>query len=129
MSVFPSLDKEGWREAPGWFDQSARPPRRLRRHPSSTRRGNPVRFRRERSFPFLRNALSGEPHRFDDLLVAGTAAQVSADGVANLVFGRVRVRIQQGLRCDQHSRRAVAALKAVRLAEAVLQDTYRPISP
>src|SRR5206468_9041795 len=78
--VFPSLDKEGWREAPGWFDQSARPPRRLRRHPSSKRRGNPAGLRPERSFRFLRHAPGRELHRLDDLLVAGAAAQVSAYG-------------------------------------------------
>src|SRR5882672_5014110 len=126
-SVFPSLDKEGWREAPGWFERCTRPPRRLRRHPSSRRRGNAAGLRRERSFPFLRYAFGGELHRLDDLLVAGAAAQVAADGVANLVFGRIRDRIQQGLRCDEHSRGAVAALKAVRLAEAVLQYAHRAV--
>src|SRR5882762_1263123 len=35
---FPLLSKEGWREAPGWFWRLS-PPRRLRRHPSSMRRG------------------------------------------------------------------------------------------
>src|SRR6267378_4499536 len=125
--VFPSLDKEGWREAPGWFDQSARPPRRLRRHPSSTRRGNPVGLRPEHSFRFLRYALRGELHRLDDLLVAGAAAQVPADRIADLLFGRARVRIQQALGRDQHARGAVAALQAVRLAEAVLQHAHRPV--
>src|SRR6266852_4393062 len=127
MSVFPSLDKEGWREAPGWFDQSARPPRRLRRHPSSTRRGNLVRLRTEGSFRFLRRALGGELHRLDDLLISGAAAQVAADGVADLPLGRVRIRIQQGLGSDQHPGSAVAALQAVRLAEAVLQDAQRSV--
>src|SRR5713101_5406141 len=127
MRVFPSLDKEGWREAPGWFDQSARPPRRLRRHPSSKRRGKLAGLRRERSFRFLRDAPSGELHRLDDLLIAGAAAQVSADRVADLLFGRIRSRIQQGLGGDQHPWSAVAALQAVRLAEAVLQDAKRSV--
>jgi len=37
---FPSLDKEGWREAPGWFDKrKTHHPAGFRRHPSSVRRG------------------------------------------------------------------------------------------
>src|SRR5436190_4155921 len=125
--VFPSLDKEGWREAPGWFDQSARPPRRLRRHPSSKRRGRMAGMHRWCSFRFLRRALGGKLHRLDDLLVAGAAAQVPADRIADLRLGRIRIRVQQSLRGDEHSRRAVAALQAVRLAEAVLQNAHRAV--
>src|SRR5882672_6910292 len=126
-SPFPSLDKEGWREAPGWFEQSARPPRRLRRHPSSKRRENLAGLRRQPSCSVLRHTLRSELHRLDDLLVAGAAAQVPADRIADLLFGRVWVRIQQALSRDQHARRAVAALQAVRFAEAVLQHAHRPV--
>src|SRR6266480_3439669 len=127
--VFPSLDKEGWREAPGWFDQSARLPRRLRRHPSSKRRGNLAGLRRQRSCSVLRYALGRELHRLDDLLVARAAAQVPADRVADLLLGRGRVRIQQALGRDEHSGGAVAALQTVRLAEAVLQHAHRAVGP
>src|SRR5207248_5804201 len=91
------------------------------------RRGNPAGLRRGGSFRFLRRALGGKLHRLDDLLVAGAAAQVPADRIADLRLGRIRIRVQQSLRGDEHSRRAVAALQAVRLAEAVLQNAHRAV--
>ena len=56
----------------------------LRATPPYPRRGNPEGLRRERSFRFLRHTLGGELHRLDDLLVAGAAAQVPADRIADL---------------------------------------------
>src|SRR4051812_38300149 len=98
MRLFPSLEKEGWREAPGWFVRCGQPPRRLRRHPSSERRGI--------SFP--PHPLRRELHRLDDRLVARAAAQVAADRVADLLLARVGVGLEQRLRGDQHAARAVA---------------------
>ena len=74
------------------------------------------------------NALFGQPfssqqHRLHNLLIPGAAAQVAADGLAYLRFSGTRNRIEQTLRGNQHSRCAVAALQAVRLAKAVLQHT------
>src|SRR5467141_3456022 len=109
----------------GWGGGAPPPPRRATL--PYPRRGNPASLRRERSFPFLRYALGGELHRLDDLLIAGAAAQVSADRIADLLFGRIRIRIQQSLGSDQHPWSAVAALQAVRLAEAVLQDAQRSV--
>ena len=68
------------------------------------------------------HALGGQRDRVDDLLIAGAAAEVAADRVADLVLGRPRVGVEQRLRRDQHSGRAIAALQSMRLAEAVLQD-------
>ena len=75
----------------------------------------------------LGQALGGERDRIDDLLVAGAAAQVAADRLADLLLGRPRVGVEQRLRRDQHARRAVAALQRVRLAEAVLQHAQRAV--
>src|SRR3989441_12778281 len=78
---------------------------------------------------FRPRTLGRELHRLDDLLVAGAAAEVSADRVADLAFRRIGIRIEQRLRGDQHSRSAVAALQAVRPAEADLQHAHRAVGP
>src|SRR2546422_9736081 len=121
--VSPSSSRRGAAAGGGVVGCTAQTTPAVRATPPYPRRGNPAGLRRERSFPFLRYALRGDLHRLDDLLIAGAAAQVAADGVADLRFRRAWIRVQQGLRCDQHSRSTVAALKAVRLAEAVLKDT------
>src|SRR6267378_8262543 len=120
-SVFPSSSRRGAAAGGGVVGYTGQTTPALRATPPCPRRGNAAGLRRERSFRFLRHALGGELHRLDDLLVAGAAAQVPADRIADLLFGRARVRIQQALGRDQHARGALAALQAVRLAEAVLQ--------
>src|SRR5713101_6218271 len=125
--VFPSSLRRGAAAGGGVVECSGQTTPALRATPPYPRRGKLAGLRRERSFRFLRDAPSGELHRIDDLLIAGAAAQVSADRVADLLFGRIRSRIQQGLGGDQHPWSAVAALQAVRLAEAVLQDAQRSV--
>src|SRR5262245_31710667 len=57
----------------------------------------------------------------DDLVVAGAAAQVAGDAVADLVLARVGVAGEQRARAHQHAGRAEAALQAVALPEAFLE--------
>src|SRR5438445_7619879 len=128
-SVFPSSSRRGAAAGGGVVGCTDQTTPALRATPPYPRRGNAADGRRERSFPFLRYAFGGELHRLDDLLVAGAAAQVAADGIADLRFGRVGIRIQQGLSRDQHAGGAVAALQRVRLAEAVLQHAHRAVGP
>ena len=62
--------------------------------------------------------------RFDgleDLLIAGAAAQVSGERLADLVARRVGVLVEQRLRRDQEARRAVAALRGAEVGEGLLQ--------
>src|SRR5712692_584790 len=125
--VFPSSSRRGAAAGGGVVGCTGQTTPALRATPPYPRRGNPASLRRERSFPFLRHALRRELHRLDDLLIAGAAAQVSADRIADLPFGRIRIRIQQSLGSDQHPWSAVAALQAVRLAEAVLQHAHRAV--
>ena len=60
-------------------------------------------------------------NRLDDLVVAGAAAEVAGDAPADLFFGRVGVLLEQVLGAHDHARRAIAALQAVLLPEALLQ--------
>src|SRR6266496_2785426 len=129
MRFFPSSLRRGAAAGGGVVGCTAQTTPALRATPPYLRRGNAAGLRRERSFSFLPYALGGELHRLDDLLVAGAAAEVSADRVADLAFRRIGIRIEQRLRGDQHSRSAVAALQAVRLAEAVLQHAHRAVGP
>src|SRR3954467_1439517 len=62
---------------------------------------------------FLRPVHNG----FDDLLVAGAAAQVSVERPPDLRIGRIRVFQQQRASGEDHPRRAIAALKTVPLDE------------
>src|SRR6267378_2123362 len=124
---FPSSSRRGAAAGGGVVGCTGQTTPALRATPPYPRRGKLAGLPRERSFPFLRHALRRELHRLDDLLIAGAAAQVSADRIANLLFGRIRIRIQQSLGGDQHPWSAVAALQAVRLAEAVLQDAQRSV--
>src|SRR5258708_22189153 len=125
--IFPSSSRRGAAAGGGVVGYTGQTTPALRATPPYPRRGNAAGLRRERSFRFLRLALGGELHRLDDLLVAGAAAQISSDRVADLRLGRVRIRVQQSLRSDEHAGRAVAALQAVRLAEAVLQHAHRAV--
>ena len=56
----------------------------------------------------------------DDVLIAGAAAEVAGDAVANLLLARRRIVLQQVDRRHDHARRAVAALQAVLFPEALL---------
>src|SRR5690606_24354208 len=60
-------------------------------------------------------------HRRDDLVVAGTAAQIAREPVASLFLGGIGVAIEQRLGRDQHPRRADAALERRMLEEFLLQ--------
>src|SRR5882724_5308047 len=73
------------------------------------------------------HAFRRQLHRLDDLLVAGAAAKIPADGVADLLLGGVGIGIDQALRGDQHAAGAIAALQAVGLAEGILQRAHRAV--
>src|SRR6266853_4152851 len=95
--VFPSSSRRGAAAGGGVVGCTAQttparwgggaPPPSRRATPPHPRRGSAAGLRREPSFPFLRYAFGGELHRLDDLLVAGAAAQVPADRVADLLLG------------------------------------------
>src|SRR4051812_10941148 len=53
----------------------------------------------------------GRLHGLHDVHVAGAAADVALDRLADLVLARLRVRAQQRGGAHQHPRRAVAALE------------------
>ena len=59
-------------------------------------------------------------HRIHYLLVAGAAAQVAADRLADLRLIRVRVVRYQRMAGNQHAARAVAALQGVLFTKRVL---------
>src|SRR5437899_11440440 len=56
----------------------------------------------------------------DDVRVPGAAAEVAADGLADLRLGGILVAGEQGAARDHHPRRAVAALQPVVLPERLL---------
>src|SRR5437870_13357240 len=56
----------------------------------------------------------------DDVRVPGAAAEVAADGLADLRLGGILVAGEQGAARDHHPRRAVAALQPVLLPERLL---------
>src|SRR6266568_7466219 len=58
---------------------------------------------------------------FDDVHVAGAAAQVAGDTPTNLRLGRVGIFREQRLGAEEHTWRAEPALQAVLLEEALLQ--------
>src|SRR5262245_54161010 len=58
--------------------------------------------------------------RFDDVLIAGAAAEVAGNAEADLRLGRALVLLQQPIGAKDHSGRAEPALQAVHLAEAFL---------
>src|SRR5258708_3381936 len=73
------------------------------------------------SMGLLPKALPGGQRRLHDGYVAGTAAEMARQHIADLRLAGVGLVAQQGIQRDQDSRRAEAALQAVMLAEAVLQ--------
>src|ERR1700760_3526924 len=58
---------------------------------------------------------------FDDVLVAGAAAQVAGQRPAHVLLRRIRVLLEQGGGGHHHARGAEPALQAVLLPEALLQ--------
>src|SRR6185295_9723540 len=69
------------------------------------------------SSPFFGGVLD----RVDDVLVAGAAAQIPRDALADLPLGWRRRVVEKRHRRHDHARRAVAALQAVLLPESLLQ--------
>src|SRR5580658_1002653 len=59
--------------------------------------------------------------RRDDVLVAGAAAEVAGDRLADLGLARIGVALQEHVRGHQHPRRAKTALQAVTVPERLLQ--------
>ena len=74
-------------------------------------------FHRARSRPLLRHRLD----RIDDRLIAGAAAVVAGDVLADFLAARHAAVAQQLLRGQQHAGRAEAALQRVALLERGLQ--------
>ena len=68
----------------------------------------------------LAQTVGGELHRFDDLAIAGAAADISRDRLDNILARRRVGVLQQRMRGEDHAGRAIAALQAVGLAERVL---------
>src|SRR5208282_2625705 len=67
---------------------------------------------------------SGVLDRLDDVLIAGASAQVAFQRLADLRLGRIGVATEQVSRGHDHTRRAVAALKAVLFPEAFLNGVH-----
>src|SRR5256885_16405591 len=59
-------------------------------------------------------------HGLDDVHVTGAAAEIPRNGLADLLFARVLVPLEEGARGHQHARGAETALQAVLLGEALL---------
>src|SRR5438132_9330396 len=57
----------------------------------------------------------GRLDRFDDLGIAGAAADVAGDAEADLVLARIGVLVEQRLRHHDHARGAEAALRATQV--------------
>src|SRR6516164_540016 len=64
-----------------------------------------------------RLARLAELDRLDDVVVAGAAADVAVEALADFLLGRLRVVGEQLHRRHHHPRRAEAALQAVALAK------------
>src|SRR5262245_18630973 len=62
----------------------------------------------------------GALHRLDNVLVAGASAQIAFQAVTDLVRAGVRIALQDLSRGHDHSGRAIAALQAMVLPEALL---------
>ena len=75
----------------------------------------------------IRTGFGGNLHGPNDVLVAGTAAQVAFQPGADLLFGRVWVVGQQVDRRDDHPGRAVTALQGMALMECLLYRVQRPV--
>src|SRR5579862_385614 len=102
---------------------------------STLRKGLPTTRRPARLLPLLPaintllrsfRLLAGHPggsqlHRLVDLDVAGAAANVSRQSRLDSIARRPRNLLQQGFRCEEHSRRAISALRGSQIGERCLQ--------
>src|SRR3990172_6167843 len=95
----------------------------MRRGSSRRRRGSPTSFGIWRTL-----VISLPPHRFrggldglDDVVIAGAAAEVAGQTVADLRLPGVGIIAEQAVGRHDHARRAVAALQAVLVPEGGLQ--------
>src|ERR1700681_2392763 len=77
--------------------------------------------------PLLLLLLGSVLHCLDDVDVAGAAAEVAGDRLADLELARVRVLREQRAGGHQHARGAVAALPAVLLPDALLHRVERAV--
>src|SRR4051812_19105297 len=64
--------------------------------------------------------VGGPPNGLHNVRVAGTAADLAGDGLADVLVGRVRIALKQRLAGEHHARGAEAALEPVLLHEALL---------
>src|SRR5690348_8175708 len=67
----------------------------------------------------------GPLHRFDDILIAGTPAEVSAQALANLQLRGRRILIEEFENGHQKPRRAETALKPGCLEKSLLDNVKR----
>src|SRR4029079_10907449 len=65
-------------------------------------------------------------NRVDDVLIAGTAAEVAGDAFANLLLARRRVVLKQVDRGHDHARRAVTTLRTVLFPKTLLHRMQLP---
>src|SRR5437764_12578235 len=65
--------------------------------------------------------------RLHDIDVPGATADVSLDRLPDLVLARARIPVEQVLGGHQDSRRAVAALQGMFVAEGLLEGVELPI--
>src|SRR6516162_294537 len=65
-------------------------------------------------------------HGLDDVLIAGAAAQVARQALANGRLAGIWVLLEQRVRRQHHARRAVPALKTVLIPEALLKRVKCP---
>ena len=69
----------------------------------------------------LRHLVGGVLHGLDDVVIAGTAAEVAGETVSDLGLGRAWVLLEQVVRRHDHAGCAEAALEPVHLPEAFLK--------
>src|SRR5262245_28148520 len=66
------------------------------------------------------HGLSSSAHRLENILVAGAAAAISSDSLADVLLRRILLAAQQVERGEQHAGRAVSALQSVMLGKGLL---------
>src|SRR5215208_2698749 len=71
--------------------------------------------------------LGGPADRLDDVRVAGAAADLARDRLADRGVRRVRVLVEQRARGEHHARRAEAALEPVLFHEPLLHGVERAV--
>src|SRR5579875_1106926 len=69
----------------------------------------------------------GAQGSIDDGLVAGAAADVAGQGLADLGLARIRILLQEGGDLHQEARSAEAALEAVRVPHGLLERVHPPV--